>query len=125
MMISDRSTGSHAAPFLVNKGFTPRMIAALEPRIREIATSLPGRLPDGRPLRPDARPGHPTAGDGDPELLGVEPERRVDSSAGRTPSSAPAPTTLTRGPTRRATTRRWRSSPPPGAAVERGAATAR
>ena len=61
---------------LVNRGFTPRRIAALEPRIRELAEGfVDGVLPEGRMdlVRDLSTPLPVTVIS---ELLGVEPERR-------------------------------------------------
>ena len=64
---------------LVNRGFTPRKIAALEPRVRAIARDLLAKLePQGR-----VRPRLGTTSIPLPvtviaELLGVEPERSAD-----------------------------------------------
>jgi cytochrome P450 len=78
MMISTDPPDHTLLRSLVNKGFTPRMIAALEPRIREITTSLlDAALTDGRfdITRDLAIPLPVTV---IAELLGVEPERRED-----------------------------------------------
>ena len=63
---------------LVSKAFTPRAIAALEPRIREIATSLldaAADRPDFDLVRDFSAPLPVIV---IAELLGVEPERRAD-----------------------------------------------
>ncbi len=63
---------------IVNRGFTPRRIAALEPRIREITRdAIDGMLPKGETdLVADLTIPLPVSVIS--ELLGVEPERRQD-----------------------------------------------
>ena len=63
---------------IVNRGFTPRRIAALEPRIREIARGLLDRALAGSPFDLVKDYSIPLPVQVIAELLGVEPEKRAD-----------------------------------------------
>jgi len=63
---------------LVNRGFTPRRIAALEPRIREIARASLGAVRGKRELELQGAFSIPLPVTVIAELLGVEPERTED-----------------------------------------------
>ena len=71
---------------LVNRGFTPRRIAALEPRIREIARSALDALDGERRARSGRGLLRAAAGDGDlPSCSASSPSAAPTSSTGRTP----------------------------------------
>jgi cytochrome P450 len=63
---------------IVNRGFTPRRIAALEGRIREIATGLARRLADRRECDLVADFAAPLPATVIAELLGMDPARHED-----------------------------------------------
>jgi cytochrome P450 len=68
--------GAHRA--IVNRGFTPRRIAALEPRIRKIAEELVGEFEGRGSCDLVAEFANPLPVAVIAELLGLEPERRAD-----------------------------------------------
>ncbi len=68
--------GSHRA--IVNRGFTPRRIAALEPRIRKIAEELVAEFEGRGSCDLVAEFANPLPVAVIAELLGLEPERRAD-----------------------------------------------
>lgn len=77
-LISEDGEAHAATRKLVNRGFTPRRIAMLEPRIRELASSCLNGLRSGSPfdlIRDFAIPLPVTLIS---EMLGVEPERQAD-----------------------------------------------
>ena len=63
---------------LVNRGFTPRRIAAWEPRIRELAADQLGKLRRGEPFDVVEDLAVPLPVTIIAEMIGVEPERRLD-----------------------------------------------
>jgi len=63
---------------LVNRGFTPRRIAAWEPRIRELAAAQVDKLRRGQPFDVVHDLAIPLPVTIIAEMIGVEPERRLD-----------------------------------------------
>ena len=63
---------------VVNRGFTPRRIAAWEPRIRELVAECMAKLHRGEPFDVVRDLSVPVPTIVISEMLGVEPERRED-----------------------------------------------
>src|SRR5436305_6938811 len=63
---------------VVSKAFTPRSIALLEPRIREIADGLVSRIADGEPFDVVSELAIPLPITVIAEMLGIDPADRAD-----------------------------------------------